>query len=67
MKMVFASDPFKGSLSSKRISEILTKAAGEVFDGCECVPVILADGGEGTLDGDLRTDPKRRNKWILRH
>lgn len=50
MKMVFASDSFKGSLSSKRISEILTKAAGEVFDGCECVPVILADGGEGTLD-----------------
>ena len=60
MKLVFASDSFKGSLSSKRISEILTRAAGEVFGGCECVPVILADGGEGTLDALLSVRAGRK-------
>ena len=53
MKFVFASDSFKGSLTSKKISELLVKAAGEVVGKCETVPVVLADGGEGTLDAFL--------------
>ena len=32
MKLIFASDSFKGSLSSKRTAKLLTKAAREVFD-----------------------------------
>lgn len=50
MKFVFASDSFKGTLSSKRISQLLTIAAREVLGDCECIPVTIADGGEGTLD-----------------
>lgn len=50
MKLIFASDSFKGSLSSKRTAELLTKAAQEVFGTCECIGVPIADGGEGTVD-----------------
>lgn len=50
MKFVFASDSFKGSLTSAKTIELLTKAAGEVFPGCECLGVPVADGGEGTVD-----------------
>ena len=31
MKLIFASDSFKGSLSSKRTAELLSRAAREVF------------------------------------
>ncbi len=55
MKLVFASDAFKGSLSSKKTARILTKAATETFGECECVPVVIADGGEGTLDALMNT------------
>ena len=53
MKLIFASDSFKGSMTSEKISELLSKAAVEVFGQCETVPVVLADGGEGTLDSIL--------------
>lgn len=53
MKIVFASDSFKGTLTSKKIAELLVRAAAEIFPGCETVPVVLADGGEGTLDALL--------------
>lgn len=50
MKLIFASDSFKGSLSSRRTAELLTKAAHEVFLECECISIPVADGGEGTVD-----------------
>lgn len=53
MKLVFASDSFKGSLSSKRIAALLTQAATEVFGDCECVSLPVADGGEGTVEAVL--------------
>ena len=53
MKLVFASDSFKGSLSSKEIADILKKASNEVFEECDTLPLILADGGEGTLEAVL--------------
>ena len=49
MKFVFASDSFKGTLSSARIGELLETAAREVVPDAECVTLPLADGGEGTL------------------
>ena len=61
IKMLFASDSFKGSLSSRRTAELLDKAAREVF-GCdiETDSMPVADGGEGTvlavinaIDGEL--------------
>lgn len=53
MKFLFASDSFKGTLSSRRTAELLTQAAGEVFPGCGCSFVEMADGGEGTVDAVL--------------
>lgn len=50
MKLIFASDSFKGSLSSRKTAELLTKAAHEVFGECACIGVPVADGGEGTVD-----------------
>ena len=50
LKFIFASDSFKGSLSSKEAAELLTKAAKAVFPECICVGVPVADGGEGTVD-----------------
>ena len=50
MKLIFASDSFKGTLSSEKTVELLTKAAHEVFGPCETYGVPVADGGEGTTD-----------------
>ena len=50
MKLVFASDSFKGTVSSETTIELLTKAAHEVFGPCETIGVPVADGGEGTTD-----------------
>lgn len=50
MKFLFASDSFKGTLSSEQIIGLLTKAAGKVFPECECSGIPVADGGEGTVD-----------------
>jgi len=50
MKLLFASDSFKGTLSSEQTIELLKKAAAEVFDQWECTGIPVADGGEGTTD-----------------
>lgn len=50
MKLLFASDSFKGTLSSEQIIHLLTDAANEIFPGCETFGVPIADGGEGTAD-----------------
>lgn len=53
MNLVFASDSFKGSLSSQTIARILTEEAQLAFPGCGTASVPVADGGEGTLDAVL--------------
>lgn len=53
MKFLFASDSFKGSLSSQRIAELLEESAKCVFPACECVGLPVADGGEGTVEAVL--------------
>lgn len=62
MKFLFASDSFKGSLSSEEITGILTEEAKSIFPDCECSGVSVADGGEGTIEavidamnGQIRT------------
>ena len=50
MKFLFASDSFKGSLSSVEIVGILTEEAKRIFPDCECSGVSAADGGEGTIE-----------------
>lgn len=53
MNLLFASDSFKGTLSSEKTIELLTKAATQVFVRCKCAGVPVADGGEGTVDAVL--------------
>lgn len=50
MKFLFASDSFKGSLSSKRTAELLAQAAEEIFPECDWNSIEVADGGEGTTN-----------------
>ena len=50
IKLLFASNSFKGSLTSLQTAMLLEKAADEVFGRCECKSVAVADGGEGTVD-----------------
>ena len=50
MKLLFASDSFKGTLRSQEIAQMLTQAAHKVFDDPECIQMPVADGGEGTID-----------------
>ena len=54
MKLVFASDSFKGSLTSMDTIELLTQSAKEVFGKVECVGIPVADGGEGTVEALIR-------------
>ncbi len=53
MKLVFASDSFKGSLTGADTVRLLTEAARSVFGPCEIVGLPVADGGEGTVDAVL--------------
>ncbi len=50
MKFIFASDSYKGTLSSSHICELLTEQAKRVFPDCEIVCLPIADGGEGTME-----------------
>ncbi len=50
MKFMFASDSFKGSLTSSQIRSLLDKAAKKIFPDCETIGVPVADGGEGTVE-----------------
>ena len=50
MRLLFASDSFKGTLTSADTIRILSKAAKKVFGDVEIKGVPVADGGEGTTD-----------------
>ena len=53
MKFLFASDSFKGTLSSPKTAELLTQVAREIFPDCVCDSIEVADGGEGTTEAVL--------------
>ena len=53
MKFLFASDSFKGSLTSQECIHLLSQSARKYFPGCEIVGIPMADGGEGTVDAVL--------------
>ena len=56
MKLLFASDSFKGSLSSEQTAALLGQAAREVFGECGTEGVPVADGGEGTMDAVIAAE-----------
>lgn len=65
MKFLFASDSFKGTLSSRRTAELLTRAAQEIFPDCECRCLEVADGGEGTTEAVLSAAGGRRMEAMV--
>lgn len=65
MKFLFASDSFKGTLSSRRTAELLTRAAREIFPDCECGYLEVADGGEGTTEAVLSAAGGRRMEAVV--
>lgn len=49
-KVVVIPDSFKGTLSSAQICEIIEEKVKEHFPLCEVVSILVADGGEGSVD-----------------
>ena len=50
MKIVIASDSYKGCLSSSEVASVAGMAVREVLPDAEVVKVAVADGGEGTVE-----------------
>ena len=55
MKIVIASDSFKGSLSSIEVAESVEKGILDVLPSCNVMKVAVADGGEGTKEALCQT------------
>ena len=55
MKIVIASDSFKGSLASIEVAQSIEMGIFDVFPSCDVVKVAVADGGEGTMDALCQT------------
>ena len=49
MKILFAPDSFKGSMSSFHAIELLHEATRKHFPDCQMVDLPIGDGGEGTV------------------
>ena len=65
MKLLFASDSFKGSLSSQETAEILARAAKEVFGDVTWSSVAsLAGASKKTMDEIARKLDTERIKTI---
>ena len=50
MKLIFAPDSFKGSLSSINAAARMAEGAQRVFPQAQCILLPMADGGEGTME-----------------
>ncbi|WP_141430876.1 glycerate kinase [Bacillus sp. 03113] len=50
MKVIIASDSFKGSLFSMEVSQAITLGIKEIFPKALVISFPLADGGEGTVE-----------------
>ena len=62
MKIIVAPQSFKGSLSAKEATLIISQSVSEIFPDSDIVQIPIADGGDGTLetiidatDGEIRT------------
>lgn len=55
MKIVAASDSFKGSLTSAEVADSIEKGVYDADPFAEVVKVAVGDGGEGTMDALLET------------
>lgn len=55
MKIVAASDSFKGSLTSAEVADSIERGVYDADPFAEVVKVAVGDGGEGTMDALLET------------
>ena len=55
MKIVVASDSFKGSLSSLEVAQAVQTGVRQVLPDSEVVTVNVADGGEGTVEAIVQS------------
>ncbi len=53
MKIIVASDSFKGSLTSGEIADLVEHVAHNINSAIDVMKVHIADGGEGTVDAFL--------------
>lgn len=61
MRFLFASDSFKGTLTSEQTVALLARAATDVFGDIEYSGVPVADGGEGTTDAVVAAE---KGQWV---
>ena len=66
MKLLFASDSFKGSLTSDQTIRLLSEAARQVFGTYDTSGVPVADGGEGTVEAVVRAEKGYINKVLVK-
>jgi len=50
MKIVIASDKYKGSLSALQVCKIIEKAIKKIDPAIKTIVSPMADGGEGTVE-----------------
>jgi len=50
MKILIASDSFKGSATTMEVADSIEKGFAGIYQGVEIVKVPMADGGEGTVE-----------------
>lgn len=55
IKIVIASDSFKGSLTSAEVAAAAAAGINEVLPSAEVIQLAVADGGEGTADTMVRS------------
>lgn len=49
-KIILAPDSFKGTMSAKRVCEIMGKSIRKRYPACEIIQIPVADGGEGSVE-----------------
>lgn len=54
-KIAIAIDSFKGSLSSREVADAFAEGIYDIYPDCEIDKVVIADGGEGTVEALVET------------
>ncbi len=62
MKVLIATDSFKGSMTSIEVSNFLEKALKKIDKSIEIIKVPIADGGEGMVDALLEANKGKKIK-----
>lgn len=62
MKVVIASDKFKGSLSSGQVADAIEEGILSAIPDCEVKKLFVADGGDGTAEAMVASTGGKREK-----